>query len=91
MIERVQIGLLRVMSGYSVRAAFTHAAPWPDDSEAISVMHGWVLPADLESDRDVLEHLSEELYNLAPRFTGRKPFTPDRIAAVPSPRRSLSA
>ena len=68
MIERVHIQLLRVMSGYTVRGSFTHDRPWPDESHDVAVYHGWIVPVDQESDQTVLEHLSEELYNLAPRF-----------------------
>jgi hypothetical protein len=69
-IERVHIQLLRVMSGYSVRGSFTHDRLWPDEAHDVAVYHGWIVPGDLEDDQVVLEHLSEELFNLAPRWRG---------------------
>jgi len=68
LIERVHIQLLNVMSGYTVRGTFARTPSQLDDPRQITVMHGWIGPVDLESSEDVLEHLAEELYNLAPRF-----------------------
>lgn len=66
MIERVQIHLSRVMTGYTVRAAISGEPGQPQAEGTITVLHGWIQPGDQEDSRDVLEHLSEELYNLAP-------------------------
>ena len=68
MIERVHIQLLRVMSGYSVRGAFTHQPQQMDEPHGVTVYHGWVVPSDQEDDQVVLEDLATELFNLAPRW-----------------------
>jgi hypothetical protein len=69
-IEHVHIQLTRVMSGYSVRAAFSGEPAPEDQADDIVLLHGFVEPDDLESPRSLLEHLAEELFNLAPRFRG---------------------
>ena len=67
MIERVHISLMRVMTGYTVRATFQSAHPDEDQADDVVLLHGHIEAPDLEDRVGILEGLAEELLNLAPR------------------------